>query len=154
MNIGSLPHLVRRWWGMVRDGGPSVGDETWTSTILGDGEFALWSTMDRRDRQHSLIVARRLNDLAAREGLEIPRSAMAAALLHDVGKVESGLSIPERIAATLFGGRTARFRSYLDHERLGVDMCRKAGADPDTVDLLAGTGDPLIRDLLARADRI
>ena len=42
---------------------------------------------------------------------DVDRDEMAAALLHDVGKVECGLGTFGRVAATVVGPRTQRFRS-------------------------------------------
>jgi HD superfamily phosphodiesterase len=65
---------------------------------------------------------------------------VAAALLHDVGKVDSGLGTLARVPATLVGllareravrggGRVAR---YLRHDAIGAELLRSAGADPRT----------------------
>ena len=57
---------------------------------------------------------------------------MAGALLHDVGKLESGLGTLARVVATIVGPRTARFRRYHDHERIGADLLVAAGSTPVT----------------------
>ena len=77
---------------------------------------------------------------------------MAAALLHDVGKIEAGLGTYGRVMATLSAkaagrdtarawsqtrGITRRIGLYLLHEELGADLLRLAGSDPLTVDLVA-----------------
>jgi hypothetical protein len=65
---------------------------------------------------------------------------LAAALLHDVGKVSSGLGTFGRVAATVAGlvrprardgdGRVAR---YLRHDELGAAMLAAVSSDPLTV---------------------
>ncbi len=65
---------------------------------------------------------------------------MAGALLHDVGKGQSDLGTFGRVAATVIGPRTKRFRLYHDHEALGIELLRDAGSDPATLALLDGTG--------------
>ena len=80
-----------------------------------------------------------------------PRSA--GALLHDVGKVPSGLGTWGRVVATLVGGRTRRFRQYHDHEQIGANLAAQAGSDPVTVALIRGTG-PAAADLQAADDSI
>ena len=92
--------------------------------------------MANQDRRHSVEVARRFHAAAAgRDGAE-----MAGALLHDVGKVEAGLGTFGRVAATIVGPRTDRFRRYHDHEAIGAGLAAAAGADPVTVALIEGRG--------------
>jgi hypothetical protein len=75
-------------------------------------------------------------------------AVVVAALLHDVGKVESGLGTLARVGATLAalglgrrrlltwasrGGRgriAARLARYLDHDRIGAELLAAAGSDP------------------------
>ena len=78
---------------------------------------------------------------------------MAGALLHDVGKVQSGLGTWGRVAATVVGPRTRRFRQYHDHEQIGANMAAQAGSDPATVALIRGDG-PAAADLRAADDSI
>ena len=67
--------------------------------LLGDGELGLWRRMSGADRRHSVVVARRVESvLGGPEGPDLAAAAgdggtplLAAALLHDVGKVRSGL---------------------------------------------------------------
>ncbi|MEA3056994.1 MAG: hypothetical protein QOD30_2426, partial [Actinomycetota bacterium] len=73
-----LIHLARRFFGSLRRGGPA--DEEWAIDQLGAGEHALWSRMSDPDRRHAVEVAHR-----------VPEPLRVAALLHDVGKIESGL---------------------------------------------------------------
>jgi len=68
------------------------------------------------------------------------REEMAGALLHDIGKLESGLGTWMRVAATVVGPHTERFRMYHDHEEIGADMLTTAGSAEVTVDLLRGNG--------------
>ena len=58
------------------------------------------------------------------------RPQMAGALLHDVGKVQSGLGTWGRVAATIVGPRTRRFRQYHDHEQIGADDGRPGRIRP------------------------
>jgi hypothetical protein len=149
MNVG---HLVRRfigsWWATA----PSPADEAWVDQQLTKGERRCWVQMSDADRAHSLLVARRFVSLVP----DAPRSAVAAALLHDVGKLASGLGTFGRVAATVVGGRGVRFRTYHDHERIGASMLRTAGSDPLTVALVAGdvTAPEQLRAALAQADTV
>lgn len=114
------------------------------ASVLSPEELALWRRMSRADRRHAAGVARRVG--AAVDGAGPP--VLAAALLHDVGKVTAGLGTYGRVIATVAGGLTGRAYAdlwtssrgftrrvglYLRHARLGADMLALAGSDPLTV---------------------
>jgi hypothetical protein len=90
--------------------------------LLRDGEMALWRRMSSADRRHSIAVARRVG-----AGSDDVR---AAALLHDVGKIEAGLGTFGRVAATIIGPGRARGRMaiYLRHDLIGSRLLADAGA--------------------------
>lgn len=149
--VQHVGHLVRRFGGALSSAPPPAVDDVWAVGFLGDGEARLWWQMQAQDRRHSIEVARRFVALVA----DPPRSAVAAALLHDVGKIRSRLGTANRVAATVLGPRTERFRLYHDHERLGAEMLRDAGADVLTVALVDGTSThAALADALRRADDI
>jgi hypothetical protein len=143
---GEAQHLVRRFAGSLWPGGPSQADEAWARAWLLPDEERLWSRMSGPDRRHAVGVARRV--AAALGGDEAAsRPAMAAALLHDVGKVASRLGTFGRVVATLAGlaggrsmalpwsngrGLRRRIGLYLRHGPLGADMLALAGSDPLT----------------------
>ncbi|MBV9661527.1 MAG: hypothetical protein JO337_10250 [Acidimicrobiales bacterium] len=121
------------------------------------------------DRRHAAGVARGAAALlgfdpdlegthtSCADGSRPPRAVMASALLHDVGKVESGLGTFSRVAVTaaaLVMGRErlvarrsgngrpsgtrapgwrTRYRDYLVHDRIGARLLREAGSDEMTV---------------------
>ena len=67
---------------------------------------------------------------------------VAAALLHDAGKLDSGLGTFARVGATVWAGARGRGRAaagfgrvarYLRHDAIGAEMLRVAGSDPLTV---------------------
>lgn len=139
MGAGPL-HLVRRFAGSLVPVGPSPTDRQWAESLLGDGERGLWHRMRAADRRHAAGVARRVQAAMPDAGREV----LAAALLHDVGKVESRLGTYLRVVATVCGrvadertvddwvrsrGITRRIGLYLRHPRLGAEMLRMAGAD-------------------------
>lgn len=76
---------------------------------------------------------------------------MAGALLHDIGKLDSGLGTLGRVVATIAGPRTVRFRRYHDHEEIGAAMLADASSDVVTVELVRGAG-PASDDLRAADD--
>ena len=130
-------HLVRRFVGSLWPLGPRRESELWVAQTLMPGELALWRQMSRPDRRHAVGVARQVQ---ASLGDQAEPPVLAAALLHDVGKVASGLGTFGRVAATVAGlarsearagdGRVAR---YLRHDVLGAEMLAAAGSDPLTV---------------------
>ncbi len=139
-------HLARRFFGAVIPRGPSAADTEWAVQQLLPAEIELWHRMSRPDRRHAAGVAHRVDD--ALDG-QAPRPVLAAALLHDVGKVDADLGTYGRVIATLSAmairhdpavikawtkttGMTRRVGLYLQHPRLGGDMLAMAGADPLT----------------------
>lgn len=140
-------HLVRRFFGSLRPGGPKAADRAWAEDQLLPGELDLWRRLPGPDRRHSAGVARRVERSL---GAEATRPVLAAALLHDVGKLDAHLRTYGRVVATLAGatvghdevtirqwttttGFTRRVGLYLLHPELGADLLRMAGSDPLTV---------------------
>jgi hypothetical protein len=137
-------HLARRFVGSLRPGGPKKADDEWARSQLLPGEVQLWQRMSNPDRRHAVAVA---HDVERSLGHEATRPVLAAALLHDVGKIESGLRTYGRVIATLCGmlvgreharawmntrGFTRRVGLYLLHPELGGDLLGMAGSDPLT----------------------
>ena len=103
--------------------------------------------MRRTDRRPAAGVARRTAEAL---GAQATRPVVAAALLHDVGKIEARFGVYLRTMATISGkavkhdpviidawtrttGITRRVGLYLEHARLGGDLLAIAGSDPLTV---------------------
>jgi hypothetical protein len=152
VNVPDVGHLVRRWWRVVRARPPGPQDEAWVDSVLLPGERTLWIALDDADRAHAIHVARRFECFAP--GADRP--AMAAALLHDVGKVDAGLGTTGRIIATLTGPRWRRARIYHDHERRGASHLERVGSADLTVQLVRGGSSVPgeLADALRRADDI
>ncbi len=142
MRIG---HLAKRFFASLWPLGPSPNKEDWVRSVLTDDELKLWRRMSRADRRHAVGVAR---NVERQLGDEATKPVLAAALLHDVGKVSAGLGVYGRVVATLAGaaagqsmaaawtegkGFTRRVGLYLRHADLGGDMLALAGSDPLTV---------------------
>ena len=138
-------HLVKRFVGSLRPGGPGAEATAWVAEVLSPDELDLWILMSGPDRRHSYGVAR---DVERALGHEATRPVLAAALLHDVGKLDAGLRTYGRVVATLSGavaghemanlwvtrsGFTRKVGLYLLHPRSGGDMLELAGSDPLTV---------------------
>ena len=143
--MSTTGHLVRRFFGSLRPGGPGHDAEAWVAERLLPREQELWRRMRAPDRRHAHGVARRVERAL---GQEATRPVLAAALLHDVGKTDSGLRTYGRVVATLSGklagadmahvwrtsrGFTRRVGLYLLHADLGGDQLELAGSDPLTV---------------------
>jgi putative nucleotidyltransferase with HDIG domain len=135
--VTTISHLARRFVGSLSRRPPDASDLDWVRSWLNDPEFTLWRTLAPADQRHAIVVARRFADLAP----QASPPEMAAALLHDIGKLESGLGTAARVMATLVGPRTDRFRLYHEHEQLGAEMLRALGSDPVTVSLVASAPD-------------
>ncbi len=143
--ITHLLHLVRRFVGSLRPDGPAPDDDRWAVRLMVPGEVLLWRRMSGADRRHAVGVARRVDaDLGARA----TRPVLAAALLHDVGKVDSRLGPVRRAGATVAGmaagraaaeqwrgraGMVGRAGGYLCHDEIGADLLADAGSDGLTV---------------------
>jgi putative nucleotidyltransferase with HDIG domain len=130
-----MTHLTRRFVGSLSRREPPPEDVAWVEAQLLAPELELWWQMPVADRRHSIEVARRFASMG-----EWARDEMAGALLHDIGKLQSRLGTCGRVAATLVGPRTKRFRLYFDHESIGADMLTAAGSAPATTYLLLGIG--------------
>ena len=150
--FGSWRHLSRRFFTALSPSGPARSDEIWALTHLLEGERTLWERMSGPDRRHAVGVARNTLRLLGTD--QAPQEVIAAALLHDVGKVESGLGTFARVGVTLAAltvgrprlrrwagdppssgppSRRARVGLYLTHDRLGANMLERAGSRALTV---------------------
>ena len=123
---------------------PSPADEAWVAGPAAARRAALWRRMSGADRRHAVGVARGTEGAL---GAPLDRPVMAAALLHDVGKVDSGLgpfagrSPPwpawrGHEAASRWRARpgpAGRAGRYLCHDAIGADLLAAAGSDALTV---------------------
>jgi hypothetical protein len=138
-------HLTRRFAGSLRPGGAPHDDEAWARAHLLPGEVELWDRLSGADRRHAAGVGR---DVERRLGGRATRPVVAAALLHDVGKLESGLGTFGRVLATLVvavrgharvatwanhKGLAGRIGRYVLHPDLGALLLAGAGSDSLTM---------------------
>lgn len=149
--LHSAIHLARRFFGSLSPAAPSPADEAWALSHLGAGEGQLWHRMSNPDRRHAVGVARAV---VADLGPAADREVVAAALLHDVGKVVSGFGTFRRVGATLVWAGLGRARpdreraarwsaadrtilrrlgQYRRHPELGAELLAAAGAHEVTV---------------------
>ena len=138
-------HLAKRFFTSLWPGGPGPEDEAWARSHLLEGEARLWTRLSGPDRRHAVGVGRRVE---AGLGTAADRPVLAAALLHDVGKLSANLGTYGRVIATLSGavagretaeawsttfGFTRRVGLYLRHPELGGDLLAVAGSHELTV---------------------
>jgi hypothetical protein len=128
-------------------------EDTLAEQYLSPSLFALYRRMRRSERQHSLRVLRDL--LAA--GHNHP-DLLAAALLHDVGKIRTRFLLPEKVLVVLvkalspalyrrWGSGSDRgwrrpFTVSVQHPAWGADMVAEAGGSALTVELIRRHADP------------
>src|SRR5262245_5006811 len=89
--VGRARHLVRRFLGSLRPGGVRAADVEWVRVTLTDVEFGVWQRLGRADSRESVVVARATERALAGTEFEGDTRWVAAALLHDVGKLDAGL---------------------------------------------------------------
>jgi len=143
--VATYVHLTQRFFGSLRPGGPSARDGQWVDSVLSSDEHALWRRMSGPDRRHSVQVARGVQRTL---GDDVPTEVLAAALLHDVGKIHCRLRTFGRVVATLtiktagrtevaswsqVGGIHRRIALYQDHPAIGGDDLELAGSHPLTI---------------------
>ncbi len=143
--MSGIAHLTRRFFGSLRPGGPPARDVVWVKSTLSPEQLALWQRMSGPDRRHSAQVAR---DVQERLVERATPPVLAAALLHDVGKLDSRLRTYGRVVATLTTkivgraevldwrrahGLHRRIALYVDHPAIGGDLLELAGSDPLTI---------------------
>ena len=152
--IETQGHLVRRFFTSLSKKPPANKDIAWVNEKLLTSEFALWKSMKSPDQRHSIDVARRFTELHP----TFTRDEVAAALLHDIGKIESQLGVIGRVIATIVGPRGTKFRRYHDHELIGLNLCREVGSSIETMRLLDWSNELSRNDeivmLLRQADQI
>lgn len=137
--MGSLAHLVTRFFGSLHPGSPALADLQWTRSRLSDTEWLLFERMSNPDQRHAVEVAQAVLTQLPDARPEI----VAAGFLHDVGKIESGLGTPARVMATLFwavapdrladrwldrGTPLRELAQYRRHPELGEQLLVDAGA--------------------------
>ena len=145
-----MSHLVKRYWRALSAKVPSNIECVEVGRVLGDDLLSLWKKMPIHDQAHSIVVWRRFLELRPHAS----KAEQMAVLLHDIGKIESDLGIHARVFATILGPRTKRWRMYSEHELIGAAMLESLNADPITVEMVRGGGEPDAQEALRKADDI
>lgn len=94
-------HLVRRFVQTVRGREPTPNDLEWVAGRLSSAEKALFDRMTATDQAHAVEVARLTESCGSGVDGRTPDWAIPAALLHDIGKIESGTGVAGRVIATI-----------------------------------------------------
>jgi putative nucleotidyltransferase with HDIG domain len=164
--VTRLGHLVRRFFGSIRPRSLDASDLAFVQGALRPNELACWQELGPADRAESVATARAA---VAALGSHVDPRWVAAALLHDVGKAQTGFGVIRRSGATALAWGFPRARGwsgaigrYLNHDEVGANRLRQAGARPEAVvwaaahhrkGLWPSTGMPLgICEILAVAD--
>jgi hypothetical protein len=157
-------HLSRRFFGSLRAGPPRRADVQWVGSVLQPGELGMWRRLSNADRRHSIRVARRVDLLLSVTPNGGDDRWLAAALLHDVGKLDARLGTLGRVGATLAGAAAGHERAkawssnrgiarsvglYLRHAELGERRLRATGAREEAARWAGAHHDTARRDALA-----
>lgn len=118
-------------------------DQNWVRSVLTPAELDLWARQSDYDQRHAVRVARRVESRLARTVHRGDMLWLSAALMHDIGKLQSDLSMHERAIATLASkvvsvatarrwassatGLKRRIGLYLIHGEVGSSMIRESG---------------------------
>ena len=138
-------HLAGRFIRALRPGPLPAAERAWVGDVLTPEEFGLWERLPGHDHHHTVEVARRVEASLAGGPFAGDGRWPAAALLHDIGKLQSRLRVGGRVLATLvgrWGGRRVdawtdaagwrrRVSDYLRHDVIGAEMLRVAGGRPE-----------------------
>ena len=133
VSLGTWRHLATRLLSVVFSAGLTLEEvaetRSWLSPFEGESFFA----QPAYDQRHGLEAARHL-------ALQQPirRDLVRAALLHDIGKRQSGLGPIGRSVASahtkLGGVARGKWLSYLEHGHAGALELDVLGAEPIVVD--------------------
>jgi hypothetical protein len=172
-----LTHLSGRFVRALWPGRPRADDIVWAEQVLPPAAYSQWKLQPSHDCRHTIRVARDVQSrLADTPYADDPRW-LAAALLHDIGKLDAQLGVYGRVVATVSGlaatgetadawsakrGFTRRVGLYLQHPELGARRIRLIGG-PEAAAQWAGAHHdpafwdgldipPVVVDALAAAD--
>jgi hypothetical protein len=129
---GTLPHLVRRFIGTITAKPLTAPEQDRVAALLAPGEAALFWAQAPADRRHAY------DTMARTEAVSDDSTVLAAALLHDVGKVAGSRNALARSLATVLDAlgwpMPAAMRRYRDHGQIGAELLEATGASTLAVD--------------------
>ena len=135
-----LPHLAARTLWSLRKPTPDPDGEAWLLSLLSPAETLLYRSMNATDRSHAVHCAQAVERLGT--------DVVVASAMHDIGKVQAGLGVPGRVAASVCGlliedqarrwrdrgGVRGQIGRYLNHPDAGAAMLKAAGSSQLAVD--------------------
>jgi hypothetical protein len=152
-----IVHLSGRFVRALWPAAPPADDVAWVESVLTPEGFLQFRRQPNHDQRHAIGVARDVQArLADTPHADDPRW-LSAALLHDIGKLDSRLGVYSRVVATVSGaaagrehaaawsesrGFTRRVGLYLRHAELGADRIRLAGEPEEAAAWAAAHHDP------------
>lgn len=118
-------------------------DDAWARAVLTHTEFQVYCTMSSAERFHGVSVAKCVQHRAENASREL----LAAAILHDVGKVGSPEHWLYRVAAHVAPGKKGPYNPNLQgfaavrqalhyHPKNGADLLAQRGVNPAVVALV------------------
>jgi HD domain len=152
-----LRHLSGRFVRALWPGAPRPDDVEWVESVLTPRGFAQFRRQPNHDQRHAIAVARDVQARLAGTPYACDPRWLSAALLHDIGKLDSRLGIYGRVVATVSSaavgrqhaevwsethGFTRRVGLYLRHAELGADRIRIAGEPEEAARWATAHHDP------------
>jgi len=152
-----LAHLSGRFVRALWAGPPRADDVAWVESVLTPDAFLQFRRQPNHDQRHAVDVARDVERRLAGTEYAGDSRWISAALLHDIGKLDSRLGVYGRVVATISGsvagrehaaawsessGFTRRVGLYLRHTELGGDRIRIAGEPEEAALWSAAHHDP------------
>ena len=138
-------HLNKRFWLSLKPKQLSDKDIHWVSSQLSQSEFTYWTKLPLADKSHSFQVAKQTQSLIG----DREKVFIAAALLHDIGKLESGFGTFGRVFATIScsifsstkiekwklkeEGLRRRLADYSNHPAIGADLLKGLDSEEQTI---------------------
>ena len=162
--LSRLAYRLRQFWNALPIPRKRVESEA-LLPHLSPSQIVLFRRMQPSEQAHSYQVLERLKAAG-----QTDPDLLAAALLHDVGKVLYPLSILDRVVIVLgkrffrskarqwSEGAPNRFRRpfvvAVHHPAWGADLSRQAGASARTVDMIRRHQDPLSPNQASHTGRL
>jgi len=158
-----VAHLAGRFARALWPGSPRPDDVVWVEAVLSPAAYSQWKLQPGHDRRHTVHVARSVEARLAGTEEAGDTRWLAAALLHDIGKLDARLGVYGRVVATVSGaaagketadawserrGFTRRVGLYLRHPELGAVRIRLAGGPEEAACWAAAHHDPSTWEVL------
>jgi len=164
MTFPRFAYRARQFWNAVLKPDVHIKSEA-ILPYLSPSQLILFRQMQPSEQAHAYHVFNHLVDAGKRDP-----DLLAAALLHDVGKILSPLSIFDRImivvgrhlfpkAAKRWGeaaphGLQRPFVVAACHAQWGADLVEQAGASSLTIELVRGHHNPPLENPVSKGERL